>query len=86
MAILTNIDWQYNVRAKRGERRGDNGRFVKCISFVNSTMDDAESETKSTIEALAGSGELVEIRHYDRAAFISDPFAAEPLTQMAGAR
>jgi len=77
------VDYVYNVRAKKGERRErGTGRLIKALIYFGSDLRECMAEavaTRAAADKIApGYSEVVGVRGYDNAAFKADPLKAEP--------
>lgn len=77
------VDYVYNVRAKKGERRErGTGRLVKALIYFGNDLRDCMIQalaTHSAGQALApGYSEIIGVRGYDNATYKADPLKAVP--------
>lgn len=88
MTIRLELDFRYNVRAHKGERRGKGGALIKCTIINAGTEREAIKEARQMIagseRAAPGYSALIEARFYDREAFYIDALKAVPY-KVAGA-
>jgi hypothetical protein len=75
------VDYVYNVRAKRGERRErGTGRLIKALIYFGDDLRDCHTQAEATRNAMGSDGyaTVVGVRGYDNAAFKADPLKAVP--------
>jgi len=86
--IRLEVDFAYNVRASRKERRHADGRLIKCTIFRNcddleAALAEARENKKAGDKIAPGHAEVVAVRGYDQDAFLADPISATPIYEAA---
>ena len=82
-AYRLEVDYAFNCRPKKGERRErGTGRLVKCSIFFGTDLRDCmfqAVENRTAGEKIApGYSEVIDVRGYNNAAYKADPLKAVP--------
>lgn len=75
------VDYRFNVRAKKGERRErGTGALIKAFIYFGDDLRDCMDQAKVTRGAMGYDdySTVVDVRGYDNAAFKADPLKAVP--------
>jgi hypothetical protein len=75
------VDYAYNVRAKKGERRErGTGRLIKALIYFGDDLRDCHTQAEATRDAMGTDGyaTVVAVRGYDNVAYKVDPLKAVP--------
>ena len=68
--IRAEADFQFNVRARKGERKGPGGRLIKCQIFRGcENVAAAIAEVAAAKEVMKEAAECIAVAYYDEAAF-----------------
>lgn len=78
MTIRLEVDYAYNVRASRKERRAKDGRLVKCMIFRNcadleAALAEARENQKAGEEIAPGYAQVIAVRAYDQDVYLLNP-------------
>jgi len=81
MKYRLEVDYVYNVRAKKGERRErGTGRLIKALIYFGDDLRDCMAQAVITRNAMGSDGysTVIDARGYDNAAYKVDPLKAVP--------
>jgi len=81
MKYRLEVDYVYNVRAKKGERRErGTGRLIKALIYFGDDLRDCMAQAVVTCNAMGSDGysTVVGMRGYDHAAYKANPLMAIP--------
>jgi len=81
MKYRLEVDYRFNVRAKKGERRErGTGALIKALIYFGDDLKECMAEANATRAAMGKDGYaiVIDVRGYDNAAFKADPLKAVP--------
>lgn len=84
MQYRLEVDFAFNCRPKKGERRSKDGtgRLVKCSIYFGADLRDCMAQAADNRNAgqkiAPGYSEVIDVRGYDNAAYKADPLKAVP--------
>ena len=73
------LDYNFPVKAKKGERRGPNGSLIKSVQFFGANVADVLADAKSNAAAMCDAVLLSATLH-DDAAFRAGNYNGEDIT------
>ena len=74
------LDYNFPVKAKKGERRGPNGSLIKAVQFFGADVAEVMADAKNNFNAMRDAALLVSATLYDDAAFRAGVYAGEDVT------
>lgn len=81
--IRLEVDVALNCRPNKRERRTKDGRLLQCRMYSGATLSECLKEARKVLKAGEkigpGYAEVIEVRAYDKEAFLADPFNCKPL-------
>lgn len=81
MKYRLEVDYRYNVRAKKGERRErGTGAMIKALIYFGDDLAECTAEANVTRDAMGSDGHavVIAVRGYDNAAYKVNPLKAVP--------
>jgi hypothetical protein len=87
MKYRLEVDYRFNVRAKKGERRErGTGALIKALIYFGEDLRDCMVQAIATRDAMGTDGHavVIEARGYDNAAFKADPLNAKTVFRSTG--
>lgn len=86
MKYRLEVDYRFNVRAKKGERRErGTGALIKALIYFGDDLKECMTEANATRAAMGADGyaTVTDVRGYDNAAYKVNPLKAVPNFQSA---
>jgi hypothetical protein len=75
------VDYRFNVRAKKGDRRErGTGALIKALIYFGDDLRDVMAQAVATRNAMGTDGHavVIDVRGYDNAAYKVNPLKAVP--------
>lgn len=73
------LDYNYPVKARRGERKGPKGSLLKAVQFIGTDLEDILADARNNTAAIADAATLISATLYDNDAFRAGNYNGEDM-------